>query len=241
MYISVNHLNKNLGVDETIARFFVDRKVPEDSVFWKNRLLYVGRGNGYISIPVYYDILFRIGLPKELLLEEAHIHFMEQVMHYAMLVEFREIIFPFQLQKIKELLANRIKNRSFYDELLEYLSKPVLLPKGRLGMTVPSLNRADVFLFILCDLPLTELQMDQAIAYWYALHSSYLLMDDIYDFKMDQQEKEENAVIELGGEQEGFEKAFSMLDENFRKIKVINPSLSQYFEESMEGLHDLIQ
>ncbi|MFI5153829.1 MAG: hypothetical protein ACHQET_10880 [Chitinophagales bacterium] len=241
MFISVRYLHNNLGVDETIARFFVDRKVPQDSSFWKNRLLYVGRGNGYISIPVYYDLLFRIGLPRELLLDESHVHFMEQLMHYAILVEFKEIIFPFQLQKIKELLIDRIKDQAFFDELFEYLSQPVLEPSGRLGMPVPSLNRADVFLFILCDLPMTESQIEQAIEYWYALHTSYLLMDDIYDYKMDQQDKEENSVIELGAAQDGFERAFALLDHNIKKLTTINPSLSQNFEESLEGLHELIQ
>ena len=63
MFISVNHLEKEMGVNSRIGRFFVDRKPPENNSFWKGRLLYVGFGNGFVSIPVYYDILFRIGLP----------------------------------------------------------------------------------------------------------------------------------------------------------------------------------
>ena len=47
-----------MGVNKTIARFFVDRKPPENNTFWEGKLLYIGFGNGYVSIPVFYDILF---------------------------------------------------------------------------------------------------------------------------------------------------------------------------------------
>src|ERR1700753_4240333 len=104
MFISVRNLHKNMGVDETIARFFVDRKVPPDNSFWRNRLVYISRGNGYISIPVYYDMLYRLGVPKELIMEESHVRFMEGIMHYAILAEFNEISFRQQLEEILKLL-----------------------------------------------------------------------------------------------------------------------------------------
>ena len=73
MFISVKHLHENLGVNERIARFFVDRKVPENNIFWKEKLLYLGRGNGFMNISVYYDILFRIGISIGSLLSGEHI------------------------------------------------------------------------------------------------------------------------------------------------------------------------
>ena len=91
MFISAYQLQHEMGVDPSIARFFVDRPVPENNSFWKGRLLYIGFGNGYLSIPVYYDLLFRIGLPLELLLSEAHVLLMEKIMHYAILQERAEI------------------------------------------------------------------------------------------------------------------------------------------------------
>jgi hypothetical protein len=240
MFISVRHLHDDMGVDEKIARFFVDRKLPQNNSFWKKRLLYVGRGNGYVSIPVYYDLLFRLGISQELLLAEDHVQFMELVMHYAMLVEFVEISFAGQLSKIKQLLTGRIKNEKFYKALLSYLEQPVLNPSGYLGMEIPSLNRADVFLFILCDLPLSEYQTEMAVGYWYALHASYLLMDDMLDYKSDKQGKEENSVIELGDGELGFEKAFEILRKNTEKIKSLNPQLADIFEQSMTRLYDFI-
>jgi hypothetical protein len=214
-----------MGVDETIARFFVDRKVPANNSFWQKRLLYIGRANGFISIPVYYDILYRIGIPKEILLNEGHIYLMEQIMHYAILHEKQEISFFQQLEKINEMLAGRIKFQAFFEELINYLTQPELKPFGRLGLSLKSLNRADVFLFVLCDLPLTEKSLHDAIRYWYALHPSYLIFDDIYDYEKDKTDADENAVIELGGGKAGFEKAIEILQRNAEILREISPAL----------------
>jgi hypothetical protein len=92
MFISVKHLHENMGVNEKIARFFVDRKVPEDNVFWKGKLLYISRGNGFMNIPVYYDILYRIGIPMEVLLEDGRVQCMERIMHFAIQVECGHIM-----------------------------------------------------------------------------------------------------------------------------------------------------
>ena len=217
--------------------FFVDRKVPADNVFWKDRLLYITRGNGYISIPVYYDLLFRLGLPQSLLLDEKHIQLMEAIMHYAIREEYKEISFETQLGEIKQLLSHRIQNTGFYNRLVGYLEQPVLKPAENLGMPVPSLNRADVFLFILCDLTMTDEQIDSAVTYWYALHTSYLLMDDMYDYKLDKQDAEENAILELGDGQTGFDKAFEILNDNIKTMRMISPVLSDYLSKSLEILH----
>ncbi|HEX4851933.1 MAG TPA: hypothetical protein VFV08_14055, partial [Puia sp.] len=139
---------------------------------------------------------------------------------------------------IQHLLTDRIKNQEFYHELITYLEQPVLHPMGKLGMPVPSLNRADVFLFILCDLPLSDNQIAQAVSYWYALHTSYLLMDDIVDYRFDKQDKDENSIIELGEGERGFERAFDLLRNNIKTIEPVNPKLAAHFEETMESLYD---
>ena len=96
-----------MGVNKTIGKFFVDRKPPENNSFWKGRLLYISFGNGFVSIPVYYDILFRIGVPMEILLNEDHILFMEQLMHFAILHEKREINKIDELNAIRNLLKKK--------------------------------------------------------------------------------------------------------------------------------------
>ena len=238
MFISAQQLERNMGVDKTIGRFFVDRKLPENNSFWKGRLLYIGFGNGYVSIPVFYDILFRLGLPLEVLLDEQHIRFMERLMHFAILHEKNEITVTEELKCIRALLKNRIRNQHQYDLLNRYLDQPVLKPLGPFGLVHPSLNRADVFLYILCDLPLSDEQSALAIRYWYALHPSYLIMDDIRDYTKDKEGGEENVVIELGDSAIGFERTFDMLHKNGETIKEINPLLAQFlldYEEELRG------
>src|ERR1700681_4318620 len=214
MFISVNQFERDMGVNKAIGRFFVDRKPPENNSFWKGRLLYVGFGNGFVSIPVFYDILHRIGLLPEVLLDEKHVHFMEQLMHFAILQEKNEISIPEELKCIRALLKGRIQDQNYYELLNRYLDQTVLKPLGPFGLIHPSLNRADVFLYVLCDLPLTEKQWGQAIRYWYALHPSYLIMDDIRDYAKDKEGGEENVVIDLGDGAAGFEKTFEMLRKN---------------------------
>ena len=238
MFISVQQFERNMGVNQTIGRFFVDRKLPENNSFWKGRLLYIGFGNGYVSIPVFYDILFRLGRPLDILLDEQHIQFMERLMHFAILHEKNEITVTEELKCIRALLKNRIRDQHHYDSLNLYLDQPVLKPLGPFGLVHPSLNRADVFLYVICDLPLRDEQWKLAIRYWYALHPSYLIMDDIRDYAKDKEEGEENVVIDLGDGTTGFEKTFEMLHNNSEMIKEINPLLAQFlldYEEELRG------
>jgi hypothetical protein len=230
MFITVNQLEREMGVNQTIGRFFVDRKPPENNRFWEKRLLYIGMGNGFIFMPVYYDILYRIGLPVDVLLEEEHIHFMEKIMHFATLHELHEISIPEEQQCIRGLLKGRIKNQSQYESLNRYLDQPVLKPMASFGLPFPSLNRADVFLYILSDLPLNDLQWRQAIYYWYALISSYLIQDDIRDYEKDKSEEEENVVLDLGDGAGAFEKAFGLLEKNSESLEQINPLLARYLK-----------
>jgi hypothetical protein len=240
MFISVNQFERDMGVNKTIGRFFVDRKPPADNSFWKGKLLYVGFGNGYVSIPVYYDILHRIGLPIEVLLDEKHIFFMERLMHFAILQEKNEISLPEELKCIRALLKGRIQNQGYYESLNRYLDQPALKPLGPFGLPYISLNRADVFLYTLCDLPLSEKQWEQAIRYWYALHPSYLIIDDIRDYAKDKEDGEENVVIDLGDGSAGFERTFEMLRKNGETIQEINPLLGQFLMDYEEDLREFV-
>jgi hypothetical protein len=238
VFISAQQFERNMGVNKTIGRFFVDRKLPENNSFWKGRLLYIGFGNGYVSIPVFYDILFRLGLPLEVLLDEQHIQFMERLMHFAILHEKNEITVTEELKCIRTLIKNRIKDQHHFDLLNRYLDQMVLKPLGPFGLAYPSLNRADVFLYVLCDLPLSDEQWKLAVRYWYALHPSYLIMDDIRDYAKDKEEGGENVVIDLGDGAVGFEKTFEMLNKNSETMKEINPLLAQFlldYEEELRG------
>ena len=236
MFISVGHLENRMGVNKIIGRFFVDRRLPKNNSFWKDKLLYIGIGNGYVSIPVFYDILYRIGIPMEILLDERHVELMERLMHFAILQEKNEISYAEELKNIRDLLQGRIQHQEYFEALNRYLEQDVLKPLGNLGTVFPSLNRADVFLYILCDLPMNEKQREQAIRYWYLLHPSYLIMDDIRDYSKDKKEGEENVVIDLGQGTDGFEKALEMLLQNGESMKEINPLLGGYLMNYEEKL-----
>lgn len=214
----------------------MDRKPPENNSFWKGRLLYISFGNGFVSIPVYYDILFRIGIPLEVLLNEDHIQFMERVMHFAILHERKEISKHEELNAIRSLLTGRIKHQAYFESLNLYLDQPLLKPMGSFGGPFISLNRADVFLYVLCELPLSDRQWQRAIRYWYALHPAYLIMDDVRDYTKDKEEGEENVLIDLGGGTEGFEKAIELYRSNITILEEINPLLGQFLKNSEEDL-----
>lgn len=228
-----------MGVHPTIGRFFVDRQPPQDNSFWKNRLLYIAAGNGFVLIPVYYDVLYRIGIPMELLLNEKHVLFMEQLTHFAILQEKNEISKKEELESVRGLLQGRIQNTEKYEQLSQYLDQPVLRTLGSFGTPYPSINRADLFLYILCDLPLSDAQWEKALRYWYALNPTYLISDDITDYAKDKEDGEENLVIELGDDAEAFEKAIDMIRQNAETMKEINPVLASYlllYEETVRPL-----
>jgi hypothetical protein len=240
MFLSVSQLEQEMGVDKRIGRFFVDRKIPDKNSFWKGRLLYIAFGNGYLSIPVYYDILYRIGLPLEILLEEKHIEFMEQLMHFAILQERNEITISEELKQIRLLLEGRVRDMEYYQSLNRYLDQPTLNPMSPFGLAFPSLNRADVFLYILCDLPLTEALWAEAIRFWYALHPSYLIIDDIRDYEKDRKNGDENVIVDFGGGVAGVEKTFELFRENCSTLKEINPLLGEFLLGYEERLRENI-
>jgi hypothetical protein len=252
VFLSVSQLEQEMGVDKRIGRFFVDRKIPDNNSFWKGRLLYIAFGNGYLSIPVYYDILYRIGVPVEILLEEKHIEFMEQLMHFAILQERNEITVTEELTQIRLMLKpyasslkpqaseGRVRNMEYYLALNRYLDQPTLNPMGPFGLPFPSLNRADVFLYILCDLPLTETQWALAIRFWYALHPSYLIIDDIRDYETDRKNGDENVIVDFGGGATGVEKTFELFRENCGTLREINPLLGDFLLGYEERLRENI-
>jgi hypothetical protein len=240
MFISAYQLQHEMGVDASIARFFVDRPVPESNSFWKGKLLYIGFGNGYVSIPVYYDLLLRIGLPPDTLLSEMHITFMEQLMHYAILQERTQISKTEELDAIRGLLGGRIKNTGRYQSLNDYLDQAVLKPRGAFGMDLPALNRADVFLYVLCDLPLTEKQWELAVRYWYALHPTYLILDDLRDYEKDKELGEDNVVMEWGDGAGGFQQALSRIRTNCGILQEVNSVLAAFFLSYEDDLTEMV-
>ncbi len=234
MFTSKQQLHLDLGVDTGIAQFFVDRKVPENNMYWKGRLLYVAGGTGYLFIPLFYDLQFKCGVSYEKILDEEYIRLMEYILHSAARYEFEEISFVEHLENCKNILKNRISNYSLYNNLLEYFNDGQLKPYKNLGTSSKALNRADTFLFSICFLDLDKHVTDTIINNWYALVPSFLLMDDIYDLREDRKNNEENSVSDFGPGNEGLEKAIKFLRDKSDQLKNFNIKLGMYFENSLE-------
>ncbi len=73
MFISADFLAIQYGVDDAIAKFFVDRKPPENNLYWKGKELYLRKEPGWLFIPLIVDLLFRLGIPKQQLLSSKFI------------------------------------------------------------------------------------------------------------------------------------------------------------------------
>ena len=72
MFISTDFLAIKFGVDDAIARFFVDREPPANNLYWKDKLLYLRPAPGYLFIPLIVDLLFKIGIERQQLLVQAN-------------------------------------------------------------------------------------------------------------------------------------------------------------------------
>lgn len=234
MFISKEHLHTNLGIDQEIAAFFVNRKVPENNLYWKNRLLYISRGTGYLFIPLFFDLQLRCGVTKKVLLDEEYILLMESILHHAAHHEFEQIPFYQNIESCKQALQHRVNNKILYSDLTQYFSNEELKPFKYLGTSSKALNRGDTFLFIICYLDLPVAQTQKIIAHWYALVPSFLLMDDIMDLQEDRRGNDENAISDFGPGSTGVEKAIQLLRTNFAELKIINLLLGEYFEKSLD-------
>jgi hypothetical protein len=234
MFTSKEHLSFNLGVDEDIARFFVDRKVPEKNRYWQGRYLYVAGGTGYLFIPLFFDLQYKCGVPRELVLNEHYVKIAEDILHSAALLEFREITFKDHLNHCKEIMASQVKNMGLFNDLLMYFNDEQLTSYKNLGTGNKALNRADTFLLSLSFLDLTTETTDTILKCWYALVPSFLLMDDVADLQKDKENEEENFILENGGGREGVQKSIEFLHEKFNWLKSYNSKLGSYFERSLE-------
>ena len=165
---------------------------------------------------------------------------MEQLMHFATLHEANEISILEELEFVRIMLKGRIQNDKFYDSLNKYFDQLLLRPLGDLGLPYPALNRADVFLYVLCDLPLSAIQRNLAIKYWYALLPNYLIMDDIRDYDQDKENKDQNLILDLGDGTAAFEKAFELMQKNCEIINLINPLLGNYLSDFKEDLRKYV-
>ncbi len=234
MFTSKKFLTDEMGVDPEIAAFFVDRKVPADNWYWKDRLLYVARGTGFLFIPLFFDLKYRSGMDKRVLLSESYIGLMEAILDSAARYEREQQDFQAHLSACIGLMDGKIANKNFYNDLLAYFSDKDLKPYKLFGTPSKALNRGDTLLFLLCYPPMGQETISRLIRDWYALVPSFLLMDDVMDLEEDRAQGEENSIGDFGEGREGVMNAISYLQDNFAYLRSVNRLLGDYFENSLQ-------
>lgn len=230
MVITKHFLADKMGIDFDIAQFFADRKIPADNLYWKNKYLYVTFGTGYLFIPIVYDVLYKFGIQKDLLLREDRIEDMERAFHIVAAFEKKMISFEEYIDQFMSIFKEKSVNENFFNDLLRYFRNE---PPNRfaLGTSVPALNRADAFLFTITDLPLEENSLRILLTKWYYTAATLLLLDDIVDLEKDRAENEENAIIELGDNKAAVEQAIKIFETNSNGLRELNPKMCDFFQK----------
>jgi hypothetical protein len=195
MFISTSYLVKNYGIEDKIARFFVDREPPADNLYWCGKLLYLRSSPGYLFIPLIVDLLFKIGIKKEDLLSDKFVILMEDVGHVSALEETNEITEKEAIIKCTELAVN-CSNQTWLRNVLSYFSGNKDNAFDRLTTPFKALHRGDFFLFSLGALQFEEKLFPMVARVWFALISTLLLLDDAEDISSDKDAGERNAFIE---------------------------------------------
>ena len=185
MFTSKQTLVEKFGVDSEIAPFFVDRKVPDQNDYWKGRLLYVSSGTGYLFIPLWFDMQFKIGIAKDVVLNEDYVRLSEAILNSAAKHEMNKISLQEHIENCKAMVNGKVKQAALYNDLLAFFSDPLLRPHKNIGTVSSALNRGDSMLFSLCVLDTSPETIAKLVRGWQALVPSFLLMDDVMDLKED--------------------------------------------------------
>lgn len=234
MFTSKHELERNFGVDPAIAKAFVDRRVPEGNAYWRNRLLYIARGNGYLFMPLVFDLLYRAGVPREQLLDEPFLQAMEVIMDRAARYEYGELSFSEHIAEIEGLLEPLSVQPALYQRLHAFFQQPLLYRLDGIGDENPPLNRADAFLYLFCLLDVPPSKMEELIGYWYALLPAFLLQDDLVDYQADLAKNEENAVQFYGDGSNGVRNSIAELNRRFDLLATVNPVMAASLKSSLD-------
>ncbi len=185
MFLSAGHLSIVYGVNEAIAKFFVDREPTTGNRYWKDKLLYLRFDPGYLFIPLAVDLAFKLGIPKQDLLNEGYVSLMEEIGHLAAQHEFKEITGEEALEALMKLAKDNYVNETFYNNVTDYLKGGTNNPFTALRTPFPALHRGDAFLVSFCKLQIDEAKSIELVKHWFALISTLLALDDAEDITID--------------------------------------------------------
>jgi hypothetical protein len=236
MFLTKDDLKLAYGVDIKIAQQFVDREVPIGNLYWENRKIYLPGAPGYIFMPLFFDVLFRCGADKDLILADGFFHLSESILNSAAHLEHNKIDWYTHLGDVCNLIKPYVKREELFYEIKKYLESHPLVKHGgsRLGTNYPSLNRADTYLFLVSCIPHGRFNEDKAIKGWYALITYFLILDDLADIKEDLKSGEQNVLMDAGLNQNGLSIISSMIDNSHNEMMLINPVMANRIDHKRE-------
>ena len=238
MFVSRDLLGIHYGVDDKIARFFVDREPPVDNLYWHGKSLYLQPSPGYIFIPLILELLYRASISREQLLSPEFIECTEQVGHITALEETKQITAKEAVDKCMSLAKAHCKNEAWLNTVVDYFNE---VPGNLIGtMTTPykALHRADIFLFALAMIEFPVDLFARITELWFALISLLLLIDDADDITEDRKNNEDNAFLESGLDKEAVERIKDFVRSKLRILKEINKPMAVKIDMSFIAMID---
>lgn len=230
MFISTKHLVEQYGVDETIARYFVDRDPPVGNLYWHEKLLYLRPAPGYLFIPLIIDLLYKLGLNKEELLGEEFVTIMEGIGHISALEETDKISRLESIKQCEQLVKPTCKNIKWLAVVNDYYAGNADNLFKKRERSLKTLHRGDIFLFALCALEFDDSLFEKVAEQWFALITLLLLLDDADDFDGDKESGDENAYIESELTEEGKQRLAEIVSQGLKDIEPVNHKLSKALE-----------
>jgi hypothetical protein len=235
MFLSADYLAVHYGVDDKIAKFFVDRDPPAGNLYWHEKLLYLRFEPGYLFIPLIVDLLFKLGISREHLLSEDFVQLMEKVGHIGALEETKKLSVQQAVEECAKITIPVAKDHHFVTELGKYFNnEPNQLSSLRTGIS--ALHRGDLFLFCIAALPVYGGIYQQVVQTWFALISSLLLLDDAQDVEQDSLNGEANAFIETGFDDEGLEQVKGLVKHNLQLISKLNSMMAKTLDSQLVNM-----
>lgn len=245
MFLSKDDLKLAYGVDMLIGETYVNRRVPQDNLYWKKRQIYIPGAPGYTFMPIFSDLLYRCGADRQQLIGEDFLQFSEAILHSAARLEHKQIEWEAHVDEVVNQVAPHVVDNQLFEALKAYAGKSDPFKAGdvRLGTAFPSLNRADSYLFSLVIINSPSFDVDKAIRAWYALMTYFLILDDLADIREDLLNGEENVLIDVGLDDAGAAKVEAMIDESIAIMNQINPVMANRIEhkKSLINLREIIR
>jgi len=238
MFLSKDQLTYFFEIDAEIAAFFVDRKVPVNNAYWKGRMLYLKQNPGFLFLPLFVDVLYRLGIKKEALLNEEFVQLFESILHKAAEEEQGETTMQELRKESKNLVTTPFGANEAVQEYVRWLDETLVGREFLGGLKelpcVPALQRADSFLYALAILPGINEVRTRALEIWESVTGFYLFLDDVEDLDADRRKGESNIILEWGDLPDASDKARAFITYVLPIQESINSGLWRYSKELLE-------